>query len=66
MIKRPMPGQMQSRPPDDGDESRFLDQVRRLPAVHRAGLWAWLYQWRRNPGRVFWVMDAAGRWNILS
>jgi hypothetical protein len=51
---------------DDDGEIDFLDQVRRLPAIHRAGLWAWLCRWRRKPGRVFWVIDAAGRWNVLS
>jgi hypothetical protein len=65
MAKRRTPRQTQPRLPDDVKEVAFVDAVRRLPAVQRAGVLAWLRRWRRRPGRVFWVMDAAGRWELL-
>jgi hypothetical protein len=65
MAKCPTPGPIRSRLPEDTEEAPFLDQVYRLPAAHRTILLAWLRRWRRRPGRVFWVMDAAGRWNIV-
>jgi hypothetical protein len=44
----------------------FEAEARQVSGGKRAGLLAWLRDWRRRPGRIFWVMDEVGYWYPLS
>lgn len=46
-------------------EMAFEAEVRQVSGGKRAGLLAWLRDWRRRPGRIFWVMDQVGHWYPL-
>lgn len=46
-------------------EMAFEAEVRQVPDRDRAGLLAWLRDWRRRPRRIFWVMDEVGHWYLL-
>jgi len=47
-------------------EMAFEAEARQVSGGKRAGLLAWLRDWRRRPGRIFWVMDEVGYWYPLS
>jgi hypothetical protein len=44
----------------------FEAQVRQVPDGERAGLLAWLRDWRQRPRRTFLVMDDVGHWYLLT
>jgi hypothetical protein len=47
-------------------EMAFEAQVRQVPDGERAGLLAWLRDWRQRPRRTFLVMDDVGHWYLLT
>lgn len=59
-------GQKRTKRREFGWALAFEREVRRMPAAIRPDLLAWLRGWRRRPRRIFWVMDAVGRWRLHS
>lgn len=47
-------------------EMAFETEVWQVSDKNRPDLLLWFRQWRRRPGRIFWVMDTTGGWYWLT